>query len=220
MSDTSRGLVAVNVRGLAVAIQLVAAGCATQSPQPQSQLPDPTHEMEVGDLEFRDERGRSARHIRVWYARPIDAGPQTPTVFILHGDSRIGQLARDVGASHARRHRLIVVAPEFTQEHYPDDAYDFGGVVRGGALQPRREWALLLIEHLFDHLCKRWSLTSMSYDILGHSAGGQFVQRLVLFVPEARFRRAVASGPGTLAFPDPSSTRPSPASLASKRKLG
>ena len=164
--------------------------------------------MEAGDFEFRDERGRSDRPIRVWYARPIDAGPQARIVFILHGDSRTGQLARDVGASHARGHRLIVVAPEFSPEHYPGDAYDFGGVVRGGALQPRNEWALLLIEHLFDHLRERWSLTSTSYDVLGHSAGGQFVQRLVLFVPEARFRRAVASGPGTLAFPDPSVRAP------------
>ena len=103
------------------------------------QLPDPTHEMEVGDFEFRDERGRSDRPIHVWYARPIDAGPHARIVFILYGDSRTGQLARDVGASHAGRHRFIVVAPEFPQDDYPDDVYDFGGVVRGGALEPRKE---------------------------------------------------------------------------------
>jgi len=158
--------------------------------------------MELGDFEFRDQRGRSDRPIHVWYARPAEPGPQPRIVFILHGDSRTGRLARDIGASHASRQRLIVVAPHFREEHYPDDAYDLGGMVRGGALQPRKDWALLLIEHLFDHLRERWSLSGMSYDIVGHSAGGQFVQRLVLFVPEARFRRAVASGPGTVAIPD------------------
>jgi hypothetical protein len=44
-------------------------------------------------------------------------------------------------------------------------------------------------------------LTASTYDIIGHSAGGQFVHRLVLFVPGARFRRAVASSPGRYAFP-------------------
>ena len=158
--------------------------------------------VELGDFEFRDERGRSDRPIHVWYARPVEPGPQPRVVFILHGDSRTGTLARDLGAPYAREHRLIVVAPQFLEDHYPGDSYDLGGMVRGGALQPRKDWALLLIEHLFDHLRERWSLSVTRYDILGHSAGGQFVQRLVLFVPEARFRRAVASGAGTVAIPD------------------
>jgi hypothetical protein len=158
--------------------------------------------MELGDFEFRDQRGRRDRPIHVWYARPVDPRPQPRIVFVLHGDSRTGRLARDMGAPYAREHRLIVVAPQFGEDHYPDEAYDLGGMVRGGALQPRKDWTLLLIEHLFDHLRERWSLSVTSYDILGHSAGGQFVQRLVLFVPEARFRRAVASGAGTVAIPD------------------
>jgi poly(3-hydroxybutyrate) depolymerase len=158
--------------------------------------------MELGDFEFRDVRGRRDRPIHVWYARPVDLGPQPRIVFILHGDSRTGKFARDLAAPYASKHRLIVLVPQFGEDHYPDDAYDLGGIIRDGTLQPRKDWALLLIEHLFDHLRERWSLPVTSYDILGHSAGGQFVQRLVLFVPEARFRRAVASGAGTVAIPD------------------
>jgi hypothetical protein len=36
---------------------------------------------------------------------------------------------------------------------------------------------------------------------VGFSGGAQFVHRLVLFVPEARFRRAVAASAGRYAFP-------------------
>jgi len=62
-----------------------------------------------------------------------------------------------------------------------------------------------------------------SYDIVGHSAGGQFVHRLVLFVPEARFRRAVVSSPGRYAFPSagvqfPYGLRGSPADTATLRR--
>jgi hypothetical protein len=176
----------------------IAVGCASRSPPPSSQ----PERADLGDFEFIDHRGPTGRPVHVWYARPLVPGPEPRIVFILHGDSRTGRLARDIGAAYATGQRLVVVAPEFREEQYPGDTYDLGGMVDGGVLQPREAWALPLIEHLFDHLCERWSLSVRSYDILGHSAGGQFVQRLVLFVPEARFRRAVASGPGTVAIPD------------------
>jgi pimeloyl-ACP methyl ester carboxylesterase len=54
--------------------------------------------------------------------------------------------------------------------------------VRGGQVF----WALSAIEHLFDAVRQAAGLTTLTYDIIGHSAGGQFVQRLVLFVPGAR----------------------------------
>jgi len=160
-------------------------------------------ETEFGDFEFRDERGRRDRPIHVWYARSKGMAAEPRIVFVLHGDSRTGQMARDSVARRLQSQPFIIVAPHFRETEYPREVYDLGGTVdSNGVLQPRADWALLLIEHLFDELRNRWSLTSNTYDIIGHSAGGQFVQRLVLFVPEARFRRAVASGPGTLALPD------------------
>ena len=178
-------------------------GAVAHTPRAASIAPSAFQEVESGDFEFRDERGRRDRPVHVWYARPKGVGADVRILFVLHGDSRTAQMARDSVARRIQSRRFIIVAPHFRQAEYPGEAYDLGGMVDStGALQPRADWALLLIDHLFDQLRERWSLTSTSYDIIGHSAGGQFVQRLVLFVPEARFRRAVASGPGTLAVPD------------------
>jgi len=83
--------------------------------------------------------------------------------------------------------------------------YDFGNMMdSAGRMLPEREWTLVAIEHLFDFVRERAGLASPTYDIIGHSSGGQFVHRLVLFVPDARFRRAIASSPGRYAVPLPS----------------
>src|SRR4029453_9840864 len=84
------------------------------------------------------------------------------------------------------------------------DSYSFGGMVdTTGRLRPRNEWSLFIIEQLFDNIRARWKLETTTYDAIGHSGGAQFLHRLVLFVPEARFGRAIASSPGRYAFPTP-----------------
>ena len=159
-----------------VAIVDVRDGALHQSQPARSDDPATERELELGDFEFRDERGRSDRPIHVWYARPRKAGLDARLAFVLHGDSRTGKTARDLSALHAARHGFIVAAPQFPQEQYLGDVYDMGGIVDAAAvLQPQTEWALLRIERLFDHLLERWALASASYDIIGHSAGGQFV---------------------------------------------
>jgi hypothetical protein len=70
-----------------------------------------------------------------------------------------------------------------------------------GALVPKSEWALMSVERLFDVVRQTLALPHPEYDIVGFSGGGQFVHRLVLFVPEAHFRRAVAASAGRYVFP-------------------
>jgi poly(3-hydroxybutyrate) depolymerase len=140
--------------------------------------------------------------ITVWYYLPPAVEANTRVVFLLHGDSRTGREARDLGVQHARDGRFILLAPEFDEEHFPGDSYSFGGMVdTARRLRPRDDWTLLIIEQLFEHVRVRWKLKATTYDAIGHSGGAQFLHRLVLFVPEARFARAIASSPGRYSFP-------------------
>lgn len=155
-----------------------------------------------GSFEFRDAAGDPAKPLKVWYSRPEGSIPASRVVFLLHGSSRTGEQALSLGAPFARANNAVLIAPEFSQEHYPDEAYDFGGMTdAGGQLRSEHLWTLSVIEHLFDAVRQATPVTEDRYDIVGHSAGGQFVHRLVLFVPGARFRRAVVSSPGRYAFP-------------------
>jgi hypothetical protein len=77
----------------------------------------------------------------------------------------------------------------------------FGNMIDAhGDVLPKSAWALTAIERLFDLVRHEMGLNRSEYDIVGFSGGAQFVHRLVLFVPEARFRRAVAASAGRYAF--------------------
>ena len=58
------------------------------------------------------------------------------------------------------------------------------------------------IEDIFDAVRNANGFSRARYDIYGHSAGAQFLHRLVLFKPAARYRVAVAANAGWYAMPD------------------
>lgn len=163
----------------------------------------------IASFVFDASLGNSAPPITVWYYRPDHVERSTRIVFLMHGSSRTGREARDLGVSYAKKHAFVLLAPEFSEQQYPKDSYAFGNMVRSnGKLLPESMWAFTTIESVFDIARKYLRLNTETYDIVGHSAGGQLVHRLVLFAPHLRFRRAIASSPGRYALPEPSENFP------------
>jgi pimeloyl-ACP methyl ester carboxylesterase len=180
------------------------APAGTQSSDKQELLHAP-----IGSFVFDASLGNPNPPITVWYYRPERIEPLTRVVFLMHGSSRTGREARDIGAVYGKKHAFVLLAPEFSEKDYPGDAYAFGNMLGTDAkLLSQSVWSFTTIERLFDLVRKRLELTIDTYDILGHSAGGQFVHRMVLFAPDLRFRRAVASSPGRYALPKMSESFP------------
>jgi hypothetical protein len=121
----------------------------------------------------------------------------------MHGsESQTARQACDLASPYIEPLNAIVLAPQFAEEHFPGDAYMFGNMIAAaGNVLPKSSWALTAIERLFDIVRDEMGLERTEYDIVGFSGGAQFVHRLALFVPEARFRRAVAASAGRYAFP-------------------
>ena len=71
-----------------------------------------------------------------------------------------------------------------------------------GALNNKQNWTILAVEHLFDDVRSRTGAKQDTYLLYGFSAGGQFVHRLVTFLPEARYSRAMAGSPGLYVMPN------------------
>ena len=156
----------------------------------------------VGSFVLDASRSNPAPPVTVWYYRPAKIDASTRVVFLMHGSSRTGREAREIGTPYAEKHGFVLLAPEFSEAHYPGDSYAFGNMLDpNGKPVPEEMWGFATIERIFDAVRDELHLSTGAYDILGHSAGGQFVQRLVLFAPRARFRRAVASSPGRYAMP-------------------
>ena len=121
----------------------------------------------------------------------------------MHGsESQTARQACDFASPCIEPLNAIVLAPQFAEEYFPGDAYMFGNMIdAAGFMLPKSAWALTAIERLFDVVRDEMGLKRTEYHIVGFSGGAQFVHRLTLFVPEARFRRAVAASAGRYAFP-------------------
>jgi hypothetical protein len=152
---------------------------------------------------FRFVDAGSNHPIVVWFCRPPTMAADTRIVFVMHGsESETARQACSLASPFIEPFNAVVLAPQFAEEYYPGDAYMFGDMIAAsGHVRPKSEWALTAIERLFDIVRDELNLNRTNYDIVGFSGGAQFVHRLVLFVPEARFRRAVAASAGRYAFP-------------------
>lgn len=137
-------------------------------------------------------------------ARPAAFGPQTPVLFVHHGVGRNGRAYRDYWLDAAERDGLLVVAIEFTEAAFPEYLwYHFGNLhARDGTPEPRERWTFGIDERLFDALRAQGVTARDGYGVFGHSAGGQFVHRMLSFGYRDRVEVAVSANAGTYAMPD------------------
>ncbi|MGZ5078514.1 MAG: hypothetical protein ACXWHZ_03100 [Usitatibacter sp.] len=146
--------------------------------------------------EFKDAKGRADHPIRVYTYRPKPCDSRCPIMFVLHGAKRNGADYRDYWELLADRHKIMIIAPEFSREAWPKAAaYNLGDVAEQA---DREKWAYSAIEHLFDEMRDGQA----TYAIFGHSAGGQFVQRMAIFRPDNRASVMIAANPGWYMMPE------------------
>jgi poly(3-hydroxybutyrate) depolymerase len=156
----------------------------------------------AGSFQFIDALGNADRPIRVWYYCPEQPTPTTPIMFVMHGVQRDGKRYRNEWQVYAQEYNFLLICPEFDDKNYPTDAYQWGNMFDAHMHPiPESKWTFTAIEHLFDYVKSATGDTSPTYFIFGHSAGGQFVHRFVLFMPHARYARAIAANPGWYTMP-------------------
>lgn len=140
----------------------------------------------------------------VWTYRPAGLRPDDRIVFVMHGVLRNADVYRDNWIEDAKKHRFLLVVPEMTQTQFPRDAgYNFGNMVerQGGAAKPPEQWAWRSIETIFDAVRLGTGSRRDTYAIFGHSAGAQFVHRLVTYAENPRIDAAIAANAGWYTLP-------------------
>jgi poly(3-hydroxybutyrate) depolymerase len=155
------------------------------------------------DFVFIDQRGNPDKPLRVWIYRPAGFTAESPIVFVMHGKLRNAETYREPWIPLADQYHCLVVAPEFSEQHYPDVfGYNYGNM-RTPDGQPIKEskWAFSAVEHLFDHIRAETRSRRERYHIFGHSAGSQFVHRMLFFKPKVRFEKAIAANAGSYTLP-------------------
>jgi poly(3-hydroxybutyrate) depolymerase len=142
-------------------------------------------------------------HLTVWHYQPEGLTADSPVLFVIHGVGRNAEEYRNDWIEFAEQKKFLLVAPEFSKAEFPGvESFNSGNLFApDGQLRPREQWSYSVIEPLFDAVRARFGIRRNDYQIYGHSAGAQFVQRFLYFVPDARCTRLVAANAGWYMLP-------------------
>ena len=141
--------------------------------------------------------------VHTYRPESVDPRKTERVLFVMHGTLRNGAEYRDKWIALAEKYHVLLMVPEFTRRDFPGGMYNRGNV-RGQDDEtnvPAEAWTFAVIERLFSFYKKATGNSVPGYHIYGHSAGGQFVHRLVEFLPAARLVRAVAANAGYYTLP-------------------
>jgi poly(3-hydroxybutyrate) depolymerase len=157
----------------------------------------------AGNFVFEYKIAGQVKKILVYYFCPKEIKPLSRIVFIMHGAGRNGKVYRDEWQKYAMRYNFIVLCPEFSEADFPSAKYNCGNIYDYDKKKysEKADWTFNIIEGLFDFVKQEKELKAEAYCILGHSAGAQFVHRMVIFMPEARFSLAISNGAGDYTAP-------------------
>ncbi len=145
--------------------------------------------------------------VKVFYSAPPKISAQTKVLFVMAGRQRDADKYIESWLDWGAKNNYLILAPQFDTKNWVEPlGYNVGNIASGkeaeNTVNPKSKWAFTLIEQMFDQVKKEYKLKLKQYDIFGHSAGGQFVHRLMLFMPENRVRIAIAANPGFYTLPD------------------
>ncbi len=182
--------------------------------------------------------GRGGARIGVHYILPRTFTPRSAILIVIPGAGRDGDEYRDAWVPVAEEKGILVAALTYPEADYDFAAYHLGGVVKDLALRnmplgpdgrpPRRiflqdedisftletdrsRWLFRDFDRIFDLIVRATGSLRASYDLFGHSAGGQILHRSVLFQPGLRADRVIAANAGLYTMPD--RTLPMPVGL-------
>jgi poly(3-hydroxybutyrate) depolymerase len=157
----------------------------------------------ANDFVYRD-AAFPDRPLTLYSARPIQYDANTPLLFVHHGVGRNGADYRDYWLPMVDEIDVLAIAVEFSEAAFPDYLwYHFGNMhAEDGTPNPREQWTYGVVERLFTALRDQGVTKRRTYGLFGHSAGGQFVHRMLSFGFRDRVAAAICANAGTCAMPD------------------
>lgn len=159
----------------------------------------------TGSFIYADYAPFANRPVKVYYHIPTSGDVRRiPIVFVMQGADRGYDYLLKAWSARAERDGFMVFIPQFDKQPYPLCDYQEAGVMNAAhtALTPRERTTPQLVDHLFLHVKSHTATLRTHYRLYGHSAGGQFVQRFMLFHDSPYVERAVIGSPGWYTMPD------------------
>lgn len=192
------------------------------SPGRKKEIPFNQSGIKAGAGKFLFENPRNGNKVVVHYYYPKILKKHSSVLFVIPGAGRNGNTYRDAWIAHADKYNILVLAPEYSEDEYPGFwSYNLAGMIQDVKINKERraiesyninlnkeEWILNDFDESFDNVKRILKLRVNTYDMFGHSAGGQILHRLVMYKPESKANRILASNAGWYTVPDKESVFP------------
>jgi len=147
-----------------------------------------------------------------WAGEPVDvivyipngAHKNTDILMVVPGASRDTQRFHASWLSLAKEDTFVVVTIGASKKYFPDEySYNAGNVIdEGGNIVAADKWLFNAIEKIFNRVKEKYGFQTEKFHLFGHSAGGGFVHRYMLFMTDAPVVKAVAANPAFVTLPD------------------
>lgn len=158
-----------------------------------------------GMFTYKDYQPFANRPIDVHYYIPSSGNPQKmPVVFVFEGGDRGYDYLLEAWKHEAEKYQFMLFIPHFDLQNYPLSDYQEVGIMNKDhtKVHPKEEQTPILIDKIFEYIRLHSGNQRKGYMLYGHSAGGQFVQRFMLFHNSPYVEKAVIGSPGWYTFPD------------------
>ncbi len=157
-----------------------------------------------GYFVFSDYAPLSDKPIEVYYYAPEKEFSELKVVIVMHGHKRNGNDYRDSWIKLAEKYDLLIIAPVFSNEDFPDAMmYNLGNLVgEDGNFIEKQKWTFKIIDSLFDKVREMTINVHSTYYLFGHSAGAQFVHRFMIYNPNNNVETAIAANAGWYTLPN------------------
>lgn len=157
----------------------------------------------------------NSKTILTHYHKPKNFTKDSKVVFVLPGAGRNGDDYRDAWINKAEEYGVLVISPEYSEENYPEFwNYNLAGMYKDVKINKERtsiesftisdnpdEWIYNDFDRIFEMVNEELDLKTSTYDMFGHSAGGQILHRFAIFHPNNKANRILAANSGWYTIP-------------------
>ena len=139
---------------------------------------------------------------KIYFSIPESIDQNTKIIFIMHGASRTAKKYLNDWFPLVMNRNVVLIAPEFSKELYPEYVYLMMSTERGKLLKDKSLYLTDSIGLLFDYFKAKLKLSTSTFRLYGHSGGSQFVHRYLLLSDETRIEKAAMANAGFYTFVD------------------
>lgn len=155
--------------------------------------------------------------------------PDSKILLVVPGARRDAWGYRDSWIEVSEAHNVLILSPAYPEEDYDFAGYHLGGVVSSieftnysteefegrinkyivrsdsdtllGKMTDSEEWIFQDFDRIFEEAVAATGSNQESYDIFGHSAGGQILHRMAVFHPNSKADHIIAANSGQYTLP-------------------